>query len=55
MSRAGRNIGVVLTLAMFVFSVWMYMRTGDWVALVFAAGSFGYAAFFFRVKTGNQS
>lgn len=47
MTPTGRIIGLVLTCIMFAFSAWMYQRTGDWVAAVFAAGSLGYAIFFF--------
>ena len=47
MSQTGRVFGMVVTGAMFLFSAWMYQRTGDWVAAVFAAGSLAYAMFFF--------
>lgn len=50
MSQGARWLGLVLTLAMFVFSSWMYLQTGDWVALVFAGGSFAYALFFIAAK-----
>ena len=46
-SRAGRVVGLVATGAMFLFSAWMYQRTGDWVAAVFAVGSLGYGLFFY--------
>ena len=42
-----RSIGLVIAIAMLVFSGYMYIRTGDWVALVFILGSLGYAVFFF--------
>ncbi len=32
---------------MFAFSAWMFQRTGDWVAALFAAGSLAYGLFFF--------
>ncbi|MBA6412149.1 hypothetical protein H2508_03395 [Parahaliea sp. F7430] len=54
MTRTGRTIGIVLTLAMFVFSAWMYLRTSDWVALIFAIGSFGYAIVFLKVTPGSK-
>jgi uncharacterized RDD family membrane protein YckC len=48
-SQTARAIGIVATLAMLVFSGWMYLQTGDWVALVFAAFSLGYGVFFLSV------
>ena len=47
MGQAGRTVGLIATGAMFLFSAWMYQRTGDWVAAVFAVGSVGYAIFFY--------
>jgi hypothetical protein len=47
MSASGRVLGLVVAVAMFFFSAWMYLRTGDWVAAVFALGSVGYGVFFF--------
>jgi hypothetical protein len=55
MSNAARMIGLVLTAAMFAFSVWMFSQTGDWVAAVFAVGSLGYALFFLSGVTGRSS
>lgn len=49
MSPTARAIGIVVTLAMLVFSGWVYLQTGDWVALVFAVASLGYGIFFFSV------
>ncbi|WP_175580211.1 hypothetical protein [Kineobactrum sediminis] len=49
MSATARAIGIVVTLAMLVFSGWVYLQTGDWVALVFAIASLGYGIFFFSV------
>ena len=46
MPRTGRGIGLILAIAMFVFSVWIYSQTGDWVAVVFAIGSAAYTVFF---------
>lgn len=37
---------MVLATFMLVFSAWMYLQTGDWVALIFIAGSLGYGVFF---------
>lgn len=50
MSQTARAIGIVATLAMLVFSGWMYLQTGDWVALVFAVFSLGYGIFFLSVS-----
>ncbi len=46
MSNTARAIGLVLCLGMLVLSTWMYVRTGDWVAAVFAVGSMAYGVFF---------
>ncbi|MCR9184830.1 MAG: hypothetical protein NXH81_05490 [Halieaceae bacterium] len=54
MSPTARNTGIVLTLGMLVFSSWMYLQTGDWVALVFAVASLGYGVFFFSVTPGGR-
>lgn len=48
MKNAGRVVALVLAIAMFVFSLWMYSLTGDWVAIVFAVGSAAYAIYFFN-------
>jgi hypothetical protein len=40
---------------MFLFSAWMYQRTGDWVAAVFAVGSLGYGLFFFNQSGAGKS
>ena len=55
MSNAGRIIALVLAVAMFIFSVWMYSRTGDWVAILFAIGSAAYTVFFFSGVSGKKS
>lgn len=47
MIKAGRVFALIVAVAMFVFSIWMYSRTGDWVAIVFAIGSAAYATYFF--------
>ncbi|MEH6609954.1 MAG: hypothetical protein V7696_11345 [Halioglobus sp.] len=47
-------IALILALAMFIFSSYMYVKTGDWVAAVFAVGSIAYGLFFLRSsKSGN--
>ncbi|MEQ9462939.1 MAG: hypothetical protein RJQ10_04730 [Haliea sp.] len=57
MSQTARAIGIVVTLAMLVFSGWMYLQTGDWVALLFAVFSLGYGVFFFSItpRDGDAS
>ena len=46
LSRTSMLVGLVIAAAMFLFSAVMYVRSGDWVAAVFAIGSLGYIAFF---------
>jgi hypothetical protein len=48
-SQTARMTGLVITTLMLVFSGWMFLQTGDWVALVFAAVSLGYGIFFLSV------
>jgi len=47
MASVGRWLALVVAVAMFVFSPWIYSRAGDWVAIVFAVGSAAYATYFF--------
>lgn len=47
MSAVSRVIALAVAVAMFLFSTWMYTRTGDWVAAVFALGSVAYGFYFF--------
>jgi hypothetical protein len=47
MNQQAKWLGLILALGMFVFSAWMYLQSGDWVAAVFALGSVGYALYFF--------
>ncbi len=54
MSPTAKLIGLIVAAAMFVFSCWMYLQTGDWVAAVFALGSVGYALFFFGFGSGGR-
>ena len=49
-----RVIALLVAVAMFVFSLWMYSRTGDWVAIVFAFGSAAYATYFFTSVRGGK-
>lgn len=46
MSSNAKVLALLLSAAMFAFSGWMYIQTGDWVAAVFAVGSLGYGVFF---------
>ena len=46
MSNTARTIGLALCLGMLIFSTWMYVRTGDWVAAVFALASMAYGVVF---------
>ena len=48
-------IALLLAVAMFLFSLWMYSRSGDWVALVFAIGSAAYAVYFFNSARGPRA
>jgi hypothetical protein len=47
-----RLLALIVAIAMFVFSLWMYSLTGDWVAIVFALGSAAYASYFFTGTNG---
>ncbi|WP_197911779.1 hypothetical protein [Kineobactrum salinum] len=49
MSQAARMTGLVVTTLMLVFSGWIFLQTGDWVAILFAAVSLGYGIFFLAV------
>ncbi|MBM71120.1 MAG: hypothetical protein CME43_16785 [Haliea sp.] len=53
-SPTARNTGIVVTLGMLVFSSWMYLQTGDWVAMVFAVFSLGYGVFFFSITPRDR-
>lgn len=46
MSKAARLIGLIAAIAMLLFSGWVYLQTGDWVAVIFILGSLGYLAVF---------
>lgn len=55
MTNTGRLLGLLLTGAMFLFSAYMYQRTGDWVAAVFAVGSLAYGVFFYNQRKIDKS
>lgn len=50
-----RIIALAVSAAMFAFSSWMYVQTGDWVAAVFALGSLGYGLFFAGFARSDKS
>ena len=54
MSKTGRIVGLLLTAAMFAFSSYVFINTGDWVAAVFALGSLGYGLFFLSTARGSS-
>lgn len=41
-----RILALLAALGMFIFSVFIYLKTGDWVAGVFVLGSLSYFVFF---------
>ena len=47
-------LGLLVALGMFIFSVYMYIETADWVAGMFALGSLMYFVFFLLVYKGNK-
>ena len=54
LSRTSRVAGVGIAALMFLFSAGVYIKSGDWVAAVFAVGSLAYGAFFLAVA-GDDS
>jgi hypothetical protein len=48
-----RTLGLLAAVAMFVFSVYIFINTGDWVAAVFALGSLSYFVFFLAYYKGK--
>ena len=54
LSNTSRLVGLVIAAGMFLFSAYIYISTGDWVAAVFAVGSVAYGLFFFTT-TSNGS
>ncbi len=46
----GQWAAVAVAVAMAGFSSYIFLRTGDWVALIFLLGSMAYAAFFIFYK-----
>jgi hypothetical protein len=53
-SRTGRLLGLLLAVAMFLFSCWVYLASGDWVAALFALGSVAYGLFFYTTTAGRN-
>lgn len=54
MKHVAGILALAAALAMFVFSLWVYSRTGDWVAIVFTLGSAAYAIYFFSSFRGRS-
>ncbi|MFK7975729.1 MAG: hypothetical protein AB8C02_06310 [Halioglobus sp.] len=54
MNPTARTLALIAATAMLIFSAWMYLRTGDWVALVFIAGSLGYIALFVSTRLSDK-
>ncbi|MFT4825930.1 MAG: hypothetical protein ACI9J0_003866 [Cryomorphaceae bacterium] len=52
MSNFARSLGLIAALVMGVFSAYIYLKTGDWVAAVFCLGSVAYFIFFISKQTG---
>ncbi|MEM9256923.1 MAG: hypothetical protein AAGA91_15870 [Pseudomonadota bacterium] len=52
MSQTARWIGLIAAIGMLIFSGYVYMLTGDWVAIVFLLGSVAYVVFFY--STGRK-
>jgi len=46
-------LALLIAVAMFVFSLWVYSNTGDWVAIVFAVGSAAYGMYFLSKLRGD--
>jgi hypothetical protein len=50
-----RTLRLLVALGMFIFSMFIYRESGDWVAAIFALGSLCYFVFFLLVyKRNNQ-
>lgn len=54
MTKTARTLALVAATAMLLFSAWMYLRTGDWIALVFIVGSLGYIALFVSSSVSDK-
>ena len=54
LSRTSRRVGLGIAVAMFFFSAAVYLKSGDWVAAVFALGSIAYALFFLTTVGGDS-
>ncbi len=55
MSRTARMVGLVAAVAMLLFSSYIYLTVGDWVALIFIAGSLGYIVLFLSTAKDDGS
>ena len=54
LSRTSRWFGLAISAAMFLFSAAVYIRIGDWVAVIFALGSLDYGAFFLSTSRSDS-
>ena len=54
MSASARLFGLIAALLMAVFSLFTYLQTGDWVAMVFCLGSVGYGLFFISSRDAEK-
>ncbi len=54
MSNFARSLGLIAALVMGLFSGYIYLKTGDWVAAVFCLGSVAYFLFFVSRHTGQK-
>jgi len=55
MSKFARIFGLIVAAVMAAFSAYMFLETGDWVAVVFFLGSVGYAVVFASTQMLRQS
>jgi hypothetical protein len=46
MTKFARTLGAIIALVMGLASAYVYLNTGDWVAVIFFLGSLGYLLFF---------
>jgi hypothetical protein len=54
MFSTAQVLALLAAVGMFIFSAYMYLNTGDWVASVFALGSLCYFVFFLLIYKRNN-
>ena len=54
MSKFARSLGLIAALVMGLFSGYIYLKTGDWVASVFCLGSVAYFLLFISKHTDQK-